>query len=88
MHKTHTFINIPNQKNSIFQKEEQENFTIFSRPNRVKENIVNFEDECWVAKCLTLGLYLIDTLDQGCNVRKVISELYPSFVLQCTVSGR
>ena len=25
---------------------------------------------------------------QGCNVRKVISELYASFVLQCTVSGQ
>ena len=25
---------------------------------------------------------------QGCNVRKVISELYASFVLQCTVFGR
>ena len=25
---------------------------------------------------------------QGCNVRKVISEVYASFVLQCTVSGR
>ena len=25
---------------------------------------------------------------QGCNVGKVISELYTSFVLQCTVSGR
>ena len=25
---------------------------------------------------------------QGYNVRKVISELYASFVLQCTVSGR
>ena len=25
---------------------------------------------------------------QGCNARKVISEVYTSFVLQCTVSGR
>ena len=25
---------------------------------------------------------------QGCNARKVISEVYASFVLQCTVSGR
>ena len=29
-----------------------------------------------------------DDDNQGCNVRKVISELYTSFVLQCTVSGR
>ena len=27
-------------------------------------------------------------IKQGYNVRKVISELYASFVLQCTVSGR
>ena len=27
-------------------------------------------------------------LNQGCNARKVISEVYASFVLQCTVSGR
>ena len=25
---------------------------------------------------------------QGCNARKVISQVYASFVLQCTVSGR
>ena len=25
---------------------------------------------------------------QGCNARKVISEVFTSFVLQCTVSGR
>ena len=25
---------------------------------------------------------------QGCNARKVIFEVYASFVLQCTVSGR
>ena len=25
---------------------------------------------------------------QGCNARKVISEVYTSFVLQCTVFGR
>ena len=25
---------------------------------------------------------------QGCNARKVNSEVYASFVLQCTVSGR
>ena len=25
---------------------------------------------------------------QGCNARKVISEVYTSLVLQCTVSGR
>ena len=30
----------------------------------------------------------IPCIHQGCNVRKVISELYASFVLQCTVSGR
>ena len=28
------------------------------------------------------------TLSQGCNARKVISKVYTSFVLQCTVSGR
>ena len=30
----------------------------------------------------------LDYLVQGCNSRKVISEVYTSFVLQCTVSGR
>ena len=29
-----------------------------------------------------------DGLDQGCKARKVISEVYTSLVLQCTVSGR
>ena len=29
-----------------------------------------------------------DSLDQGFNARKVISEVYASFVLQCTVTGR
>ena len=30
----------------------------------------------------------ISQFSQGFNVRKVISELYASFVLQCTESGR
>ena len=29
-----------------------------------------------------------DDFRQGCNAKKVISEVYTSFVLQCTVSGR
>jgi len=29
-----------------------------------------------------------DAIRQGYNARKVISEEYASFVLQCTVSGR
>ena len=33
-------------------------------------------------------LYYIDILKQGCNARKVISEVYASLVLQCTISGR
>ena len=49
------------------------------------------------AKCLLL-LQDIETrrlserqregFSQGCNARKVISEVYTSFVLQCTVTGR
>ena len=31
---------------------------------------------------------LIHTLAQGYNARNVISEVYASFVLQCSVSGR
>jgi len=31
---------------------------------------------------------LRDDFKQGYNARKVISEVYASFVLQCTVSGR
>jgi len=34
----------------------------------------------WKSQC--------DTAIQGCNARKVISEVYTSFLLQCTVSGR
>ena len=30
---------------------------------------------------------LVSCSFQGCNARKVISEVYTSFVLQCTVSG-
>ena len=30
----------------------------------------------------------LQTLPQGYNARKVILEMYTSFVLQCTVSGR
>ena len=30
----------------------------------------------------------MDTYGQGYNARKVIWEVYASFVLQCTVSGR
>ena len=30
----------------------------------------------------------LQTLPQGYNARKVISEVYASFELQCTVSGR
>ena len=30
----------------------------------------------------------VSSLIQGFNARKVISEVYTSFVLQCTVSGR
>ena len=33
-------------------------------------------------------LISIDSHVQGCMARKVISEMYTSFVLQCTVSGR
>ena len=33
------------------------------------------------------NLFLILNI-QGYNARKVISEVYASFVLQCTVSGR
>ena len=32
--------------------------------------------------------YHVHSLDQGCNGRKVISEVYASFVLQFDVSGR
>ena len=31
--------------------------------------------------------YTCYTMRQGYNARKVISEMYASFVLQCTVSG-
>ena len=37
---------------------------------------------------LALIVYKRSGLDQGCNARKVISEVYTSFVLQCTVSGQ
>ena len=33
-------------------------------------------------------LTIKDEVVQGCKARKVISEVYTSFVLQCTVSGR
>ena len=32
-------------------------------------------------------IVFIDTYNLGYNARKVISEVYASFVLQCTVSG-
>ena len=33
-------------------------------------------------------LTIKDEIVQGCKARKVISEVYTSFALQCTVSGR
>jgi len=33
-------------------------------------------------------LHIIDQIKQGTNARKVISEVYAFFVLQCTVLGR
>ena len=37
-----------------------------------------------ISKKVSSKIYLL----QGYNGRKVISEMYPSFELQCTVSGR
>ena len=41
-------------------------------------------------KLLPQCLWHVKTIGFGqeCNERKVISEVYASFVLQCTVSGR
>ena len=36
----------------------------------------------------SLEITLMQSLMQGLNERKVISEVYASFVLQCTVSGQ
>ena len=42
-----------------------------------------------IKKYLTYkDVWIKDILNQGYNVRKVISEVYASFVLQCSVSGR
>ena len=37
---------------------------------------------------LTLCFIMIDSVKQGTNARKVISEVYAFFVLQCSVFGR
>ena len=41
-----------------------------------------------LSKGQTWYIYMKDTSDQGYKARKVISEAYACFVLQCTVSGR
>ena len=43
------------------------------------------QSEVSIYQLTVFGFYI---KDQGCNARKVISEEYKSFVLQCTVSGR
>ena len=35
-----------------------------------------------------ISVIIIESFNQGFNARKVISEVYASFVLQCTVTGR
>ena len=41
----------------------------------------------YLKSCQIYGLKEL-TSHQGCNARTVISEVYASFVLQCTVTGR
>ena len=48
--------------------------------------LLNFEKYVYVT--IFLSFDIIFNVYQGFNARKVISEVYASFVLQCTVTGR
>ena len=52
---------------------------IFQTMNSVRSNNISLKYQ----RFTTLG-----SIDQEFNARKVISEVYASFVLQCTVTGR
>ena len=52
------------------------------------EERVDFMERSPVISILFHLRVSLNILTQGFNARKVISEVYASFVLQCTVSGR
>ena len=52
------------------------------------EWFINYDRTKKQADKQRLNFIYQDTVVQGYNARKVISEVYASFVLQCTVSGR
>ncbi len=54
----------------------------------MKEILRFFSSQKTISSACFLSKGFNQTRPQGYNARKVISELYASFVLQCTVTGR